>query len=279
LTTVAVLHPGSMGAAIARELKANAEAVFWLRGGRSAATAERAARVGLTPIDDPAQLVRQVDVVLSVCPPGPAADGVADLMMEHEFRGIFVDANAISPRRVTRMAARLQAAGMDVVDASIIGAPPSAASTTSVYLSGVTQQVKVVADLLAGTRCVTKDLDRPIGAASALKLAYASYTKTTSVLAALSHALAAHHGLHDELLAEAVETVGGTPLAVPQRITGAAAKAWRWIPEFAEMADAFADSDLPPQVSQAAALVLDRWADLKDDSSVELDDVLGHLRS
>jgi 3-hydroxyisobutyrate dehydrogenase-like beta-hydroxyacid dehydrogenase len=279
LTIVAVLHPGSMGAAIARELTANAEAVLWLPRGRSAATAERAARAGLIPIDDPAQLFREVDVVLSICPPGPAADGVADFVMDHEFRGIFVDANAISPMRVTRMAARLQVAGMDVVDASIIGAPPSTTSTTSVYLSGEKQQVRVVADLLAGTQCVAKDLERPIGAASALKLAYASYTKTTSVLAALSHSLAAHHGLRAELLAEAVETVGGTPLAVPQQVTGAAGKAWRWIPEFAEMADAFADADLPPQVSQAAALILDLWADFKDDSFVDVEDVLGHLRN
>jgi 3-hydroxyisobutyrate dehydrogenase-like beta-hydroxyacid dehydrogenase len=276
--TVAVLHPGSMGAAVARELAANTEGVLWLPPGRSAATAERAIAAGLTAVDNPEELFERADVIVSVCPPGPAADGVADLALKHEFRGIFVDANAISPMRVTRMATRLVAAGMDVVDASIIGAPPSATSTTSVYLSGEARSVKVVADLLAGTHCVAKDLDRPIGAASALKLAYASYTKTTTVLAGLAHALAAHHGLQSELLAEATETVAGTPLAEPNQIIGGAGKAWRWTPEFAEMADAFEDADLPAEVSQAATLILRHWTDLKDDSGAGIEQVLDHLR-
>jgi 3-hydroxyisobutyrate dehydrogenase-like beta-hydroxyacid dehydrogenase len=279
MTSVAVLHPGSMGAAIAREIVTNSQAVFWLPKGRSTHTTQRAHEAGLTTVDDPGQLFHRADVVLSVCPPGPAADGIADLALAQGFRGTFVDANAISPHRMTSIAARLEAAGVTVVDASIIGSPPSPTSTITLYLSGQSQHVKAVADLFEGTQCLPAILDRPIGAASALKNAYSSYQKTAYVLSGLAHALAADHDLQPELLAEAIKNAPGTPLAVPERVTVGAAKAWRWIPEFNEMTDALTDADLPPQIMQAVSVILTHWADLKNDSTVTVDQALARLHT
>jgi 3-hydroxyisobutyrate dehydrogenase-like beta-hydroxyacid dehydrogenase len=279
MTSVAVLHPGSMGAALAREAGWNTDVVRWLPAGRSAASTDRAQAAGLIGVDDAAELFAQTDVVLSVCPPGQAADEVADLAVSHGFRGIFVDANAISPQRAAQIAERLEAAGAHAVDAAVIGSPPSATSSSTLYLSGPAEPVSTVAALFAGTHCTARDLQRPVGAASALKAAFASYNKGATVLAAVSHALAAQHGLEEELLAEAQASVPGSPLAHLRRLQSSAAKAWRWVPEFSEIAAALTDAGLPPQTAQAVGHTLELWSDLKDDASVSVTDVLDHLRT
>jgi hypothetical protein len=138
--------------------------------------------------------------------------------------------------------------------------------------------VALVAAVFRGTHLAVHDLNRPVGAASALKAAYASYNKGTLVLAALSHALAAEHGLSGELLAEAAASNPGSPLADPARLTSSAAKAWRWVPEFGEIADTMSAAGLPPNAARAVATVLELWRDLKDDTSAALDDVLAELR-
>ncbi len=279
MTSAAVLHPGSMGAALGREARKNADAVRWLPTGRSPATTDRARQAGLTPVDDVAELFGTTDVVLSVCPPGDAADEVADLALTNGFRGIFVDANAISPARATRIAERLEAGGASVVDAAVIGSPPSPTSTSILYLSGPDAPVAVVAALFAGTDCAVHDLHRPIGAASALKAAFASYNKGATILAALAHALAAEHGLDEELLAVAATSAPGSALADLGRLRSSVLKAWRWVPEFGEIADTMAAADLPPDAARAVAVTLERWRDLKDDADVTLAEALDHLRS
>lgn len=51
-----------------------------------------------------------------------------------------------------------------------------------------------------GTAVRTKELGPEIGQASALKLAYAAYQKTSRVLAALATRLAREHGVDQELI-------------------------------------------------------------------------------
>jgi phosphoglycerate dehydrogenase-like enzyme len=67
MTTVAVLHPGRMGAAVAAQLRTVGTHVLWCSPGRSAGTAERAAAAGLE--DAGRGLLERADVVLSICPP------------------------------------------------------------------------------------------------------------------------------------------------------------------------------------------------------------------
>jgi 3-hydroxyisobutyrate dehydrogenase-like beta-hydroxyacid dehydrogenase len=278
MTTMAVFHPGNMGAAVGREALTNAHSVLWLPEGRSTRTAERARAAGLTPAPDLTHLFDRCDVVLSVCPPGPAADEIADLALEHHFKGLYIDANAISPRRMSRISSRLRAGGIDVVDASIIGSPPTHDSTITLYLSGERDDVASAADLFANTQCIPARLDRPVGAASALKAAYSSYQKTAYLLSGLSHALAVHHGIDEALLREAIRNTPGTPLAIPQRITTGAAKAWRWIDEFGEIADALTEADLPPEIARTVAVILAQWADRKDDFDITIPEALLRLK-
>ena len=92
---LAVLNPGAMGAAVAACLVGRGHTVGWLRPGRSEATSRRAAQAGLTPFDDLAELLAHADIVFSICPPHGALDVAAALA---GYRGIVVDANAISPQ-------------------------------------------------------------------------------------------------------------------------------------------------------------------------------------
>src|ERR1700722_18236238 len=69
--TVAIVAAGEMGAAMGARLTEHGVAVRTSLAGRSAATAERAARAGFTIVADDAELA-DVDYVLSVLPRGEA---------------------------------------------------------------------------------------------------------------------------------------------------------------------------------------------------------------
>ena len=73
-TTIGLLHPGEMGAAVGAALRTRGEAVVWASDGRSSATVERAAQADLTDVGDVEALCRQCDVIVSVCPPHAAVD-------------------------------------------------------------------------------------------------------------------------------------------------------------------------------------------------------------
>ena len=100
MNTVTVLHPGSMGAAVAAQA-VGARRVLWVSVGRSSATAQRAHDAGLTACASLEEALGASDAVLSICPPH-AAEDVATEVARHAFEGLYVDANAISPQRMDR---------------------------------------------------------------------------------------------------------------------------------------------------------------------------------
>jgi 3-hydroxyisobutyrate dehydrogenase-like beta-hydroxyacid dehydrogenase len=225
---IAVLHPGEMGAAVAAALN---DTVVWVPEGRSAATAVRAR--DLTPGDP-----LTADVILSICPPHAVLD-VARAV--GAFRGIYVDANAISP--ATSREVRALVPHADFVDGGIIGPPPIAPGSTRLYLSG--DRAEAIAQLFAGSA-----LDaRIVGDASALKMAYAAWTKGSAALLLAAHEAAEAYGVADALDGEWAELGGslGAARAARER------KGWRWVAEMEEIADTFAAAGLPDGFHRAAA--------------------------
>jgi 3-hydroxyisobutyrate dehydrogenase-like beta-hydroxyacid dehydrogenase len=273
--TVGVLHPGQMGAAVAAQVRSRGVPVLWCPTGRSAHTARRAADADLEPVTELADLLNRVDVVLSICPPAVAED-VASEIAAHGFRGVYVDANAISPARAGRILTTLAEAGARPVDGAIIGPPPTATVAARLYLAGDPTDTTVIAELFAGTSVEPVVMTQPVPGASALKMAYAGYQKATRVLAALAYALAGHHDVTEHLLNEAHRGMG-SPLAEPAYLPSVAARAWRWAPEMREIAATLAAAGLPPDLAEAAAEVLQRWQHDKDDWDIPLADVLGRL--
>lgn len=265
MTVVALLHPGAMGAAVGRQAVNVGANVRWVAKARSGATGERAADAGLEQHDEMVTALDGADIVLSICPPAFAED-VARAV--GRFRGIYVDANAIAPARMLRIAAILPEARL--VDGGIIGGPPTHRGTTRMYLSG---DADGVPELFEGSALEAVRLPGGIGQASALKMAFASYQKASRVLAAVSHALAGEYGVGAQLVREA-DLLHGRPLADVEVFTAAAARAWRWAPEMRDAAAALHDVGLPDGLAVGAATALERWATAKDRDDISVTEVL-----
>ena len=276
-TTFTLLHPGAMGAKVGGEATRTGTRVLYVPAGRSPASLQRAREAGLEPAESLESALAASDFVLSVCPPH-AAEDVAREVLTHPFHGVYVEANAISPDRTRRIAAACAERGVPMLDGSIVGGPPGPGSAPRLYLSGDGEQVARVAGAFKDTQVVARPLDAEIGAASALKMAYASYQKSARVLAAVSHALAAHHGVADELAREAGSLTSNI-LAETDQLPSVAARAWRWAPELEEIAATLRTAGLPPAMAEGAATVLRQWAEDKDRFDLPLEEVLAHLRT
>ncbi|MGZ0200550.1 DUF1932 domain-containing protein [Streptomyces sp. RM1] len=272
--TVGILHPGSMGAAVASCAAINAAEVLWCETGRSAASVERAAHFGLTPVTTLAELLDRSDIVISLCPPAVAEDLARDVA-GHRFAGVYVEANAINPDRTKRIVALLEL-DATVVDGGVVGSPPVGGKTPTLYLSGPADATERIEALFAGTAVRTAMLGPEIGKASALKLSYASFQKTSRVLVALAVGMARKHGVDQELI-EVASRRTDSYLAEPEYVARTAARAWRWGPELEEAADMLAGAGLPPEMLRAAASTLARWSDAKDDDELTLTDALDRL--
>jgi 3-hydroxyisobutyrate dehydrogenase-like beta-hydroxyacid dehydrogenase len=272
--TVGILHPGNMGATVAASAAPHAAAVLWCTEGRSPASQRRAEQAGLTPVAALRILLERSDIVLSLCPPAAAEDLARDVATIG-FEGVYVEANAINPDRAKRIAELLEPAAT-VVDGGVIGSPPVRGKTPTLYLSGLAAAAARVEDLFAGSAVLTKVVGTEVGKASALKMAYASFQKTSRVLVALAVGIAREHGVDQELI-EVAGRRSDSYLSETGYIAKTAARAWRWGPEMEEAADTLAAAGMPPEILRAAAATLARWQGDKDDSELTLAEALDHL--
>lgn len=258
--TIALLHPGDMGAAVGACLTGNGHTVGWASQGRSASSAKRAHAAGLRDRETLPQCVRDAEIVLSVCPPHGALT-LARQVAGTGFRGVYVDANAIAPSTAREIAAAIEAAGGTYVDGGIIGPPPKAGVRSSMYLSGA--QASHIAALLAGSNMRTDVVAGPVGAASAVKACYAAWTKGATALLASIRTLAQREGVEQTLLAEWEVSQPGVGKR-SERMLGDARKAWRWVGEMDEIAKAFESNGLPGGFHLAAAELFRRLESFKD---------------
>jgi 3-hydroxyisobutyrate dehydrogenase-like beta-hydroxyacid dehydrogenase len=274
--TIALLHPGEMGAAVGACLVSRGHRVLWVEQGRSAATRARAEGSKLEACDTLDQALA-ADVVLSVCPPHAAHDLARAVAATKRLRGIYVDANAIAPATTREIGRIVEAAGASFVDGGIIGPPPNAPGRTRLYVSG--PQRETIVALFTGTNLQAIALDGEIGAASALKVVYAAWTKGSTALLAAIRALAQHEGVDESLLAEwklSQPQLLGESDAVPAKVY----KAWRWIAEMEEIAASFEAAGLPGGFHSAAADIYGRLAAFKDAAAPpSLEEVTQALRS
>jgi 3-hydroxyisobutyrate dehydrogenase-like beta-hydroxyacid dehydrogenase len=242
---VGLLHPGEMGAAVGAVLRQRGVEVLWASDGRSPQTAARARDAGLADAGTVAQLLQRSEIVLSICPPHGALE-LAQAVSG--FEGIFVDANAVSPATARRIG---DAIGGRFVDGGIIGPPPGPSARTRLCLCGA--EAARVGELFAGTPVDARVIAGEPGAASAVKMAYAAWTKGTAALLIAIEALARAEGVDDELLAEWRDSQPDLPERARRAHASAEAKGWRWVAEMEEIAATFAADDLPDGFHRASA--------------------------
>lgn len=258
---IGLLHPGEMGATVGAAARANGAHVIWTSDGRSPETCTRAAAAGLDDVHSLESLVEQSHVLLSVCPPHVAAD-VAHTVAKLGFAGTYVDANAVSPATAREIGRVVEEAGANFVDGGIIGPPAHTRGSTRLYLSG--SEAERMAAFFAQGPLEAIVLDGPPGAASALKMAFASYTKGTAALLVAIRTLAIHEGVDNALLREWEQSLPDLPARSQEAVRSTSRKAWRFVGEMNEIAATFASAGLPSGFHGAAAELYLRMAHYKD---------------
>jgi 3-hydroxyisobutyrate dehydrogenase-like beta-hydroxyacid dehydrogenase len=263
--TIGVLHPGEMGVTVGASARAGGSRVLWASEGRSAQTRERAAAAGLEDAKTLASLCAASGVILSVCPPHSALD-LARVVAAQGFSGVYVDGNAVSPGTARDIGRIIERGGATFVDGGIIGPPARARGTTRLYLSG--EQAGRIARLFAQGPLEAIALDGGPGAASALKMAYAAYTKGTAALLVSIRALAIRAGVDQALLDEWARSQPELGARSERAAGETARKAWRFTGEMAEIAATFDDAGLPDGFFRAAAEIYESLAGYKDAPSM-----------
>ena len=272
---IGILHPGNMGISIAASAQNSGHTVYWASEGRSRQTRERAASYELLDGCTLGKLCETCSVIVSVCPPH-AAEEVANQVLAHSFKGLYLDANAISPQRAKRIGRAVVEAGATFVDGGIIGGPAWEPGRTWLYLSG--RNAEVAASCFSGGPLEVGVIGEEVGKASALKMCYAAYTKGTTALLCAILAAAETLGVREELQHQ--WSRGGSDFAerTTERVRRVTAKAWRFVGEMEEISSTFSEAGVPGDFHAAAATIYRRIADFKDaPSTPSLENVLTAL--
>ena len=276
-TRVGILHPGNMGISLAASAKNSGHLVHWASEGRSDETRARATRFDLVDTQSLARLCDTCLIVLSVCPPH-AAEDVAKAVLGVGFKGLYLDANAISPGRAMRIGEAMAAAGVAFVDGGIIGGPAWKPDSTCLYLSGERSAAERVASCFSSGPLETRIIADEVGKASALTMCFAAYTKGSTALLCAILATSERLGVRADL--ERQWSRGGSDFAqrTQERVRQVTEKAWRFVGEMHEISATFREAGLPGGFHSGAADVYERIAHFKGSPEVpSLDQVLAAL--
>ncbi len=257
---VGVLHPGAMGSSVGAAARAAGAEVCWCGDGRSEETARRAREDGLLAVQSMSELVAACELIVSVCPPHAALE-VAREVTQLGFRGLYLDANAVSRTTAQQIGAEVTRGGAAFVDGGIMGPPARPGRTTLLCLSG--ERAPEVARLFEGTALQPSVVGAAPGQASALKMAFAAWSKGSAALLIAVRALAEAEGVTAALLESWARLAPDLAQRSEQAALGAAPKAWRWTAEMREIAQSFGAVGLPSDFHEGAAKLYDKLGDFK----------------
>lgn len=252
-----------MGSSVGAAARASGAKVLWCSDGRSEASWRRAKEDELIAVRSLKELVDACDVLISVCPPD-AALRVAGSVAELEFRGLYVDANAVSRATAQAIDAVVTRAGASFVDGGILGPPARPGRSTLLCLSG--ERAEDVAALFRGSPLEPNMVGAVAGQASALKMAFAAWTKGSMALLIAVRALAEAEGVSEALLRSWARLSPELAQRSEQAALGAAPKAWRWVGEMREIAASFESVGLPADFHTGAAKLYERLEAFKTET-------------
>ncbi len=265
-----------MGVSVGAAARARGIPVHWVSAARSDATRVRAQSAGFIEFATLESLTTSATVVISVCPPDAAVE-LAQSTIGCGFRGLYVDANAVAPETARQIATLVEDAGAVFVDGGIIGPPALQAETTRLYLSG--SAAPTVAEYFRETHLEPVVIGTDAGAASAIKMCYAAYTKGSAALLLAIRALASAEGVDEALAAEWARSQPGVVQRSQAAAHQSAPKAWRFAGEMREIAASLEAAGLPGGFHSAAADLYAALEDFKDREDVALHEVVSKLLS
>ena len=254
------LHPGAMGIFLAASAKNSGYDSCWVSDGRRQQSRERAETYGLTEL---AKLTDAVDcdAIVSICPPH-AAMAVAEAVVAMGYKGLYVDANAISPATAQSVAELVLSNGMDYVDGGVIGGPDWERGMTWLYLSG--PRAEEVASYFAEGPLKTQVLGEGLNQASAIKMCFAAWTKGSTALLAAIVGAAEALAVREPLMAQWARYWPEFDEQTENRIRRVTAKAWRFAGEMEEIAATLEAAGQPSGFHMGANDIYLRLADFKD---------------
>ena len=171
-----------MGSPIAERIIKSGIRVISPLSGRSNNTIERARKYGIEDSGTLKDSIQDSDLIISILVPDAAENlskEISIISKELNKEIYFADLNAISPETVLRMNDILSNGKVKFIDGGIIGTPPKEQNLPRIYVSGENSNYMTNLDGL-GMKVI--DMGGKIGAASAMKMAYASITKGYSSL-------------------------------------------------------------------------------------------------
>ena len=263
--TVGILHPGMMGISVAASFIQAGNEVLWASDDRSIESKSRAK--SLDSFEDTGWLnglVNRSKLIISVVPPHAAKDVAFDVS-SLGFRGIYIDANAISPNTAQQVADEIESSGATYIDGGIIGPPAETPGSTRLYLSG-DEAIFAAGKLNGGPLEVIPLSGNNLMSASTLKMAYAGWTKGTNALLIGLITLAQQHGVLTQLFEEWDKSQPALRQKVDS-LSSSVSKAWRFSGEMEEIADTFEQAHLPDGFHRAAADIYRNLAVFKDSTS------------
>lgn len=267
MPTIAVIAPGAMGSAIGARLVEHGARVLTALAGRSAASRARAEAAGL--VDADLADLAAADILLSIVPPADAealAHRLASVLTAARRKPVYIDANAVSPDTVGRIAGIVAATGAPFLDGAILGLPPKPGSTgPRVYVSG---DDTAPAMALRAFGLDLRVCSGPVGAASSLKMSYAGLNKGLTALAALMVLAAERAGAGAALLDELSENEPALLARFAKALPDMAPKAYRWAPEMGQIADFLGPDAAGRQVFSGFADLYARLAAGSEDTEI-----------
>ncbi|KKP00810.1 hypothetical protein THAR02_07105 [Trichoderma harzianum] len=256
-TKVGILSLGDMGAGIARLLSAHGFPVATNGQGRSEDTIERARNAGVELLSSDLELVQQCNVIFSVVPPRDA-EATAQRIVDASSGGsrketlYYVDLNAVAPSTCKSIVALFEKARVPVkfIDACILGGPPSLKKPSQDGKEALWDQPSIpisgphsLASLPDGEKLASvlqlRSISEEIGAASGLKMCFASITKGFTALVTQSFTTAHRLGVVDELKLELNQMVPAMLTRAEKGVPGMPPKAYRWVREMEEISKTF----------------------------------------
>jgi 3-hydroxyisobutyrate dehydrogenase-like beta-hydroxyacid dehydrogenase len=233
--TLAVIAAGAMGSAIGARLVEHGARVLTSLDGRGAASRARAEAAGMVHADD--AILAATDILISIVPPADAealARRLAPALARAATKPVYIDANAVSPETVGRIAGIVAATGTPFLDGAILGLPPKPGTKgPRVYVSG---DGTAAAHLLRDLGLDLRVCPGAVGAASSLKMSYAGLNKGLTALAAIMIRAAQRSDAGEALLAELAENEPALLARFAKALPDMAPKAYRWAPEMEEIA-------------------------------------------
>ena len=273
--TVALLHPGNMGATIGAAAATSGARSFGSRTNAVKPRKNGLNRMGLVDVKNLTDAVRESGVH-SFSLPARRRSGSRPERRGAQLQRCYVDANAIS-RTTAEIGRTVSKGGASFVDGGMIGAPVKQAGTTRLYLSG--SRAPEIAELFSASmsnrqghwsnpRCRLRTQGRLCG-----------WTKCTDGLVLAIRALAAIEGVDQALSEEWSISQPDLARKSTRAAAVAAPKAWRYVGEMKEIAESFAAAGLTPGFHDAAADIWERLAPFKDrtDPPPTLEEVIDAL--